>query len=141
MSRFGEVPPADDSLLSAVLGGAPYVITGPPYWNALSLGSTALFAHPLVYNTKRSGVYTLGGRTFVFRRVAFPTNPPAEWFVIDLLRHADSVGLDRLDLARALARRVQRGRLNADRLQDMARRYGGPAEVSLVRDALSQRIG
>jgi len=35
-------------------------------------GITALFAAPLVYNTKRSGTFELGGRKFVLRRVAFP---------------------------------------------------------------------
>ncbi len=137
-SSFGEVPPTDDALLAAFLDGTPYVVTGPPRWNALGLGSTALFAHPLVYNTKRSGTFVLGGRTFELRRVAFPTDPPPEWFVIDLLRHADDVGVDRRDLVRTLALRVQSGRFDADRLFDLAARFGGPAEVAAVADATAR---
>src|SRR3990170_8802520 len=70
--RFGVVPPSDEELLRAFLCGAPFVLTGPDRWNALGLGTTAVFAAPLVYNTKRSGTFELGGRRFVLRRVAFP---------------------------------------------------------------------
>ena len=51
-SRFGDVPPTDEALLRAFLGGEPFVFTGPERWNALGLGTTAVFATPLVYNTK-----------------------------------------------------------------------------------------
>lgn len=71
------------------LEGSPFVFTGSEHWNALGLGTTAVFAAPLVYNTKRSGTFQFGGRKFVLRRIAFPENPPPEWFVVDLLEHAD----------------------------------------------------
>jgi hypothetical protein len=132
---FGEVPPSDEALLTAFLDGTPYVMTGPTRWNALGLGSTALFAHPLVYNSKRTGSFDLGGRTFEFKRVAFPAEPCAEWFVVDLLRHADAAGVDRRDLVRNLVRRVRDGRFDTDRLFEMASRFGGPSEVAAVRDA------
>ena len=38
------------------LDGGPFVFTGAERWNALGLVSTAAFAAPLVYNTKRSGL-------------------------------------------------------------------------------------
>jgi hypothetical protein len=133
--RFGEVPPSDEALLAAFLDGTPYVVTGPPRWNALGLGSTALFAHPLVYNTKRTGRFQIGRRTFELRRVAFPADPSPEWFVVDLLRHADAAGVSREDLVRNLAQRVQRGGLDIDRLFDMAARFGGPGELAAVREA------
>lgn len=136
-SRFGEVPPSDEALLDAFLDGTAYVVTGPARWNALGLGSTALFARPLVYNTKRTGTFDLGGRTFELRRVAFPTDPPPEWFVVDLLRHADAAGVDRRELVDRLHRRVRAGRFDADRLLDMARRFGGAAEREAVRAATS----
>ena len=131
--RFGEVPPSDEALLDAFLDGTPYLVTGPPRWNALGLGSTALFVHPLVYNTKRTGTFALGGRTFELRRVAFPTGPPPEWFVVDLLRHADAAGVDRDELVDRLDRRVRAGRFDADRLFDMATRFGGRETLDAVR--------
>lgn len=134
-SRFGEVPPSDKALLDAFLDGTPYLVTGPTRWNTLGLGSTALFAHPLVYNTKRTGTFELGGRTFELRRVAFPADPSPEWFVVDLLRHADSAGVDHADLVRNLATRMRAGQLDTERLFEMASRFGGPRELDAVQQA------
>ncbi len=121
--RFGAVPPTDEDLLRAFLGGAPFVVTGPSAWNALGLGATAVHADTLVYNTKRSGTFHLGGRAFRLRRVAFPESPPAEWFVVDLLQHADEAGVSRREVAERVGRAVASGRFDAARLRDMAERY------------------
>jgi len=136
-SRFGVVPPGDEELMRAFLGGSPFVFTGPDRWNALGLGSTAVFAAPLVYNTKRSGTFELGGRRFLLRRVAFPRNPPREWFVVDLLEHAEGAGASRPDLAAALGRAVARRAFDRVRLHAMAREYGTLATQALVESALA----
>ena len=47
-SRFGNVPPDLHTVLTAFLEGAPFVPTGPPAWNSLGLGATAMWAHSLV---------------------------------------------------------------------------------------------
>ena len=135
-SRFGEVPPSDEALLDAFLDGTPYVITGPNRWNALGLGSTALFAHPLVYNTKRTGTFKMGNRTFDLRRVAFPAGPAPEWFVIDLLRNADAAGVEHAALVRGLAARLRDGAFEPERLFEMAARFGGPRELDSVQQAI-----
>lgn len=134
--RFGVVPPSDEELLRAFLCGAPFVLTGPDRWNALGLGTTAVFAAPLVYNTKRSGTFELGGRRFVLRRVAFPESPPPEWFVVDLFEHAEQAGASRADLAAALGRALARGAFDRERLREMAERYGTRATRALVESAL-----
>ena len=135
-SRFGAVPPADEELMRAFLDGAPFVFTGPDRWNELGLGSTALFAAPLVYNTKRSGTFELGGRRFVLRRVAFPERPPREWYAVDLLEHADEAGASRSEVAAALARAVGRGSFDREQLRAMAQRYGTKATQAVVESAL-----
>jgi hypothetical protein len=89
-----------------------------------------------VYNTKRSGTFTLGGRRFVLRRVAFPENPPAEWFVVDLIEHAEQAGASRADLGAALTRALARRAFDRDRLREMAKRYGTRATQALVEAAL-----
>lgn len=61
-TRFGQAPAPDAEILRAFLGDSRFVITGPPRWNALGLGSTAMFAATLVYNTRRSGDFTFDGR-------------------------------------------------------------------------------
>lgn len=137
-SRFGEVPPSDEALLDAFLDGTPYVVTGPMQWNALGLGSTALHVRPLVYNTKRTGTFDIGGRAFELRRTAFPTEPTPEWFVVDLLRNADAAGTDRADLLRNLAVLVAEGRFDRDRLLQVATRFGRREEVARIREALER---
>ncbi len=134
--RFGTVPPSDEEMLRAFLDGTPFLITGPERWNALGLGATAVFAMPLVYNTKRSGVFDLGGRKFMLRRVAFPEVPPREWFVVDLLEHADQAGVARTDVVRALAVAMQSGRFDRGRLRAMAERYGTKATRAMLDAAI-----
>src|SRR5690606_22111174 len=87
--RFGTVPPTNEELMRAFLDGAPLVLTGPAAWNTLGLGTSATFAAQLVYNTKRSGEFLLGGRRFLLRRVAFHKVPSAEWFAVNLFQHAE----------------------------------------------------
>jgi hypothetical protein len=135
-SRFGPVPPRDEEIMRAFLDGGPFVFTGPERWNALGLGTTAVFAVPLVYNTKRSGTFTFGNRRFVLRRVAFPENPPVEWFVIDLFEHADQAAADPWALAVALGRALAQSRFDAGRLVNLARRYGSRATQALVAGAV-----
>jgi hypothetical protein len=59
-SRFGPAPAPDEVILQAVLGGDLFLISGPPRWNALGLGSTAMCATTLVFNSRRSGDFVLG---------------------------------------------------------------------------------
>ncbi len=138
-SRFGDVPPSDEALLDAFLDGTPYVVTGPHRWNALGLGSTALFARPLVYNTKRTGTFKVGNRTFDLRRVAFPADPTPAWFVIDLLRNADTAGVDRAALVCGLTARLEDGAFDVEKLFDMATRFGGPNEMDAIQHAIHRR--
>jgi len=135
-SRFGPAPPDRRELLRAFLGGDAFIITGPPVWNALGLGSTQMFAHPLVYNRKRSGLFNLGGRTFDLRRVQFPDHPCLEWFVVDFLENLASVCMDRSETERVLATRIAEGAFNPGRLIDMAATCGTKATQAMVRRAL-----
>lgn len=134
--RFGEVPPRDDELLRAFLDGGPFVITGPERWNTLGLGATALFATPLVYNTKRSGSFSLGGRGFHLRRVAFPVTPTPEWYVVDLFENAARAGISRDVLTAALKRALASGRFNAGRLRQSAERYATRATKAYLEVAM-----
>jgi hypothetical protein len=130
--RFGPVPPRDEAIMLAFLDGGPFVFTGPERWNALGLGTTAVFALPLVYNRTRSGTFLVGNRRFVSRRVAVPEKPPVEWFVLDRFEHADQAAAASSDLDVALGRAVAHGRFDAGRLIDLARRYGTRATQALV---------
>ena len=124
-------------MLRAFQDGDAFIITGPPVWNALGLGSTQMFAHPLVYNRKRSGLFNLGGRMFDLRRVRFPDHPTLEWFVVDLLENLASVCLDPYETAAVLAARVAEGAFEPEALSAMAAHYGTKATQALIRRAVA----
>jgi hypothetical protein len=135
-SRFGEVPPTDEALLRAFLGDEPFVFTGPERWNALALGTTAVFATSLVYNTKRSGRFTFGGRQFLLRRVAFPKKPSPEWFVVDLFENAEQAAASRDELRSQLEAALRAGKFDRPELALMATQYGSRRTQALVKAAL-----
>lgn len=135
-SKFGLVPPGDDALMRAFLEESPFVFTGPERWNALRLGTTAVFAVTLVYNTKRSGLIELGDRRFELRRVAFPLAPSQEWFVVDLFENAERAGTSRVELTEALTRALSRNAFDREGLMAMAQRYGTRATRLRISSAL-----
>jgi len=135
-TRFGPAPASSEELLRVFLSGEPFLVTGPPLWNALGLGSTAMFAVTLVYNTRRTGEVVLDGRRFLLRRVYFPKDPTPEWFVIDLLQHHDMAGAALSDLREGLVATLRLGRWDRGRLREMAETYGTKATLALVEDAL-----
>ncbi len=136
--RFGTVPPSDEESMRAFLDGGPFVFTGPDRWNTLGLGTTAVFPMPLLYNTKRSGTFDIGGRRFRLRRVAFPTRPSREWFVVDLFENAAEAGSSRAELTQALTSALRRGAFEPERLREMATRYGTRATSQLIESALNR---
>ena len=136
-SRFGPAPARDEEILRAFLDGDRFVITGPPRWNALGLGSTAMFAVTLVYNTQRTGDFTFDGRRFLLRRVLFPEDPPPEWFIVDLLQHHEMAGTSLAVLEQRLTSTLREGRWNVTRLRDMADEYGTKATLALVERCLA----
>ena len=137
-SRFGQAPPPDEEILRGFLGNSPFVITGPPKWNALGLGATAMFAATLAYNQKRSGEFTFDGRRFILRRVYFPARPSPEWFVIDLLQHHDMAGVSLAELGERLVATLREGRWDGDRLRTMAEQYGTKTTLALVEQCLRE---
>lgn len=130
-----------DDFRQALGDGAPFVLTGPERWNALGLGTSAVFATPLVYNTKRSGRFSFGGRQFLLRRVAFPKAPSPEWFVIDLFENAEMAAASPTDLAAALEAALRDGRFDRARLSAMSGRYGSKRTQAPVTRALDATAG
>jgi hypothetical protein len=135
-SRFGPAPAREEEILRAFFGSSPFVITGPPKWNALGLGSTAMFAATLAYNMRRTGEIILDSRRFLLRRVLFPENPPPEWFVVDLLQHHEMAGASLGEVEDRLVATLRQGRWNRGRLRTMADAYGTKATLALVERCL-----
>ncbi len=123
LSRFGPVPPEDSEILRGFLGSDDFVITGPQKWNALGLGSTAVYPVTLVYNTKRSGDFLLGRRRFRLRRVRFPRTPEPEWYVVDLLEHHEMAGVSLSRVEERLITALDGHRFDPEMLRQTARSF------------------
>jgi len=135
-SKWGVVPPAREEVLRAALKNTPLLVTGSGRWNALGLGSTAVFAAPLVYNRKVTGEETIGPFRFAFRRVRFPRRLVAEWFVVDLIQNRRMAGLDAETLAHTLRSALAERRFDATVLTTMAAEYGTRDTQALVAKAI-----
>ena len=137
-SKFGTVPPDSQALLQTFLKNSPYLETGPKAWNALGLGSTSVFTGTLVYNTKRSGRFTLAGKAFDLRRVRFPETPTPEWFVVDLMEHHDEAGISLDSLKAKLAAAMRARRFDQARLVAMAEEFGTHRTQQVIIKALCE---
>lgn len=93
---------------------------------------------PVVYNTKRSGIFTFGGRRFLLRRVAFPDQPVVEWFVIDLFEHAHQAGVAKEALTDALAKRLRERAFDVESLREMAERFGEGRTKAAIEVAIAR---
>lgn len=136
-SKFGPVPPSREELMRRFLNSGRFLFTGSEKWNALGLGSTAVFATPLVYNATRSGEFELGGRRFILRRVAFPEEPTPEYYVVDLIKNRQSAGVSLDQLQQRLSRAVAEGRFKKSGLRRCAREYGNKTAETLVENAIA----
>ena len=135
-SKFGRLTPRSDDIIATFLKGAPYLLTGPEFWNATGLGSTAVFPVQIIYNRARSAKLDLGGRRFWFVRKEFPPEPTPEWYAIDLIEHRDMMGVELKTLRAGLRSAVEAGRLSAPRLQRMAAEWATKRVAAFVEESL-----
>ncbi|CDM61897.1 MULTISPECIES: hypothetical protein [Rhizobium] len=73
----------------------------------MGVGATQLYIKTVVYNHKRHGNFTLGGREFEFRKKpAFPKTLTKEFLLVDLVNNLDHLAED--DREQVLARVKER---------------------------------
>jgi len=74
---FGEAPAEDGKLVTSFLRDDRFLVASPNAYNTLGVGTTQLYDKTVVYNHKRHGKFSLGGRTFDFRvKPAFQQRRP-----------------------------------------------------------------
>jgi len=120
---FGQAPAEDSALIKSFLRNSPFLLASPNAYNTLGVGTTQLYDKTVVYNHKRHGPMTLGGRTFDFRmKHTFPRKLTREFLLVDLVNNLDRLAESRDEV---LARVQQRATsLDERRLQRAARDYG-----------------
>ncbi|MBK7959898.1 MAG: hypothetical protein IPK04_00910 [Bdellovibrionales bacterium] len=122
-TAFGEAPPDADSLLRTFLKDDHFVVYGPSQFNSLGLGTTQLYNRLLVFNRKRVGEFTLGGRTYIFYRWReAPKKLTLEFLIVELLNRLDELAEDRDQVVERLRAKLKE--FNRRKLLHAASRYG-----------------
>ena len=133
-NRFGDTPPDPQDLVRAFLKTDDFLLTSYNHYNQLGLGLTQVYNAYMVYNHKRSGDFSLGGKHFKFRMVpAYPKTLNKEYLLVDLLNN-----LKQLPDSTDLVRRNLKSRLHQfdrDSVQKLLERYGRPAARNALHKA------
>jgi len=91
-TSFGNAPADDEKLVGAFLKDDRFLLASPNAYNRLGVGTTQLYDKTVVYNHKRHGAFSLGGRTFDFRiKPAFPKALNKEFLLVDLVNNLDDL--------------------------------------------------
>ncbi|GFO68585.1 hypothetical protein GMLC_21640 [Geomonas limicola] len=116
LSRFGVLPADPEELVRVFLGNADFLLVSPNDFNGLSVGTTQLYNHVLVYNRKRRGRVILDGREFEFLvRSDLPDRVTPLFLLEALLGYLDNLAEDRV----AVRSRAQ------ERLRELKKDSGG----------------
>src|SRR6267142_7155380 len=84
-TAFGKAPPDDEKLVESFLKDDRFLLASPNTYNQLGVGTTQLYNKTVVYNHKRHGTFSLGGRVFEFRmKPSFPRSLSKEFLLVDL---------------------------------------------------------
>lgn len=82
----------DSALVEAFLKDDRYLIMAPSSYDSLCVGATLLCDKTIVYNHKRHGKFTLGGREYQFRKKpAFPKTLTTEFLLVDLVNNLNDL--------------------------------------------------
>ena len=136
-SVFGQVPPDEKELVRTFLKEDDFLLTSPNAYNALGVGTTQLYNSRVVYNRKRHGHFTLGGKSFEFRRKPrFPRKLTEEFLLVDLLNNLSELAEDPAAVRERV--RAKAKELNTDKLRHAARDYGKVATRKFFEQALSR---
>jgi len=133
---FGKAPAEDDKLVATFLKDHRFLLASPNAYNSLGVGTTQLYDKTVVYNHKRHGLFSLGGRTFDFRvKPAFPRTLSPEFLLVDLVNNVDQLAESKNEV---LARVKERARsYDVPRLQRATRDYGNVRTKRFFAEALT----
>ena len=133
-NRFGDTPPDDRDLVRAFLKTDDFLLTSYNHYNQLGLGLTQVYNTYLVYNHKRSGDFSLGGKHFKFRVVpAYPEKLSKEYLLVDMLNNLEHLP-DNTDLVlRNLKSRLNQ--FDQAGVRKHLERYGRPAARRALQEA------
>jgi Family of unknown function (DUF6088) len=120
---FGKAPAQDEKLVAAFLRDHRFLLASPSAYNSLGIGTSQLYDKTVVYNHKRHGNFSFGGRKFEFRfKPAFPRKLTREFLLVDLVNNLDRLA-ESHDRVLANVKKTAAS-YHAPRLRRVAREYG-----------------
>jgi hypothetical protein len=136
---FGKAPAEDAKLVGTFLKDRRFLLASPNAYNGLGVGTTQLYDKTVVYNHKRHGLFSLGGRTFDFRvKPSFPRILSPEFLLVDLVNNVHWLAENKDEvLARVKERAAS---YDSPRLRRAARDYGSVRTKKFFAEALKPAI-
>lgn len=133
---FGDAPADERELVSTFLKGDDYLLASPNAYNGLGVGTTQLKNRTVVYNHKRHGRFSLGGRTFDFRmKHSFPKTLSREFLLVDLVNNVRELGEE--PEAVLVHVRDRASAFDGRKLEKATRAYGNERTKRFFADVLS----
>ena len=122
-TAFGKAPPEDSKLVETFLKDDRFLLASPNAYNQLGVGTTQLYNKTVVYNHKRHGRFSLGGREFDFRmKPTFPSTLTKEFLLVDLVNNLDQLGENPEEVLERVKNQVTS--CDPSKLERVARDYG-----------------
>lgn len=104
---FGSAPASEMDLVRGFLKDDRFLILSPNAYNGLGLGTTQLHNKRVVYNHKRHGDFTLGGRQFTFQvKPHFPKKLSPEFLLVDMIGNLNQLIDDQPDMLARITAKV-----------------------------------
>jgi hypothetical protein len=136
-TAFGVAPPDEEELVRSFLKDDNFLLTSPNAYNSLGVGTTQLYNKRVVYNHKRHGEFTLGGRNFFFHvRHRFPKKLTKEFLLIDLVNNLENLAEDKETILRNVV--VMARSMDARRFNQSLNSYGNVRTKVLLAPAIQQ---
>ena len=133
---FGDAPAEDEKLVTSFLRDDRFLVASPHAYNTLGVGTTQLYDKTVVYNHKRHGKFSLGGRTFDFRvKPAFPKKLTPEFLLVDLVNNVDQLAESKQEVLTRV--KEQLPSYETPRLQRAVRNYGNVRTKKFFAEALT----
>jgi hypothetical protein len=134
-TMFGKAPADDGKLVGTFLKDYRFLLASPNAYNSLGIGTTQLYDKTIVYNHKRHGLFSFGGRTFDFRvKPSFPKTLTREFLLVDLVNNLDRLAESKSEVLTRVKERMTS--CDAARLQRAARYYGNVSTKKFFEKAL-----
>lgn len=138
-SKFGIVPPDDNSLIERFLKDDDFLLVSPNSYNGLGFGLTQLYNITWVYNHKRKGKFELNGKLFEFTlKTSFPKIVTKEFLLVDLLNHLENLAEEQAVVLNKLPSKLKDFNLNE--LMKITQQYGSGKTKRILKSLIRKNI-